>query len=497
MIRTLKISFALEEVGLWGEEILVSHHCNIQYHHHHIQYILVGALTNSFSGRTRGHGRGGGQVGGRGRAGASADNQGEGRSRARGRTCARRRGRAVGRGNQRQRGGSGGGRGGAKYRRWSFTINNYTSVPTSLPKNVDYLCYGKEVGKEKGTPHLQGFVVFKNRMWQPHKTFLEHGYGHFEPTMGTVQDNIDYCSKDGDFTEFGRRPQDRHQQGHHGARGGEMEIVRWEEAWKAAKEGRIEDIPADIRSRYLNTWLRVKSMNLPKPEELDSLENLWIVGPSGSGKSLWVHRTFPGAYKKGFNKWWCGYDSGDPEHDVVVLDDLHPSWSDAVHLKNWGDHYPFMAEYKGGSTVIRPSKIIVTSNYHPAQVFKEVDLGPILRRFRVVSVADLPPAPPKQKRGAESGAVEDINLEDIDESEFDPQAQQELQQQNGDEGVQDGGQQQQEGVPVQQNRGLSNEADDSELDPAVQQVLEIQLQAGQEQEQLNTQEFQERFFLNI
>ena len=44
---------------------------------------------------------------------------------------------------------------------------------------------------------------------------------------------------------------------------------------------------------------------------------------------------------------------------------------------------------------------------------------------------------------------------------------------------------------------VASGADDSELDPAVQQVLEIQLQAGQEQEQLNTQEFQERFFLNI
>ena len=75
----------------------------------------------------------------------------------------------------------------------------------------------------------------------------------------------------------------------------------------------------------LNTWLRVKSMNLPKPEELDGLENLWIVGPTGCGKSLWVHRTYPGCYKKAFNKWWCGFDSDDPEHAVVQLMDLSPT----------------------------------------------------------------------------------------------------------------------------------------------------------------------------
>ena len=410
------------------------------------------------------------------------------------------RGRGRGKGRGRGRG-AGQAVGEAKYRRWCFTINNYKSVPTSLPKNVDYLCYGKEVGKETGTPHLQGFVVFKSRVWRPHKYFLDHGHGFFQPTKGTVQENIDYCSKDGDFTEFGRKPQDRNQQGHHGARGGEVEIARWEEAWKAAKEGRIEDIPADIRSRYLNTWLRVKSMNLPKPEELVSLENLWIVGPTGCGKSLWVHRTYPGCYKKAFNKWWCGFDSDDPEHAVVLLDDLHPSWSDAVHLKNWGDYYPFMAEYKGGSTVIRPSKIIVTSNYHPAQVFKEADLGPILRRFRVVSVADLPPAPPKLKRGAEGGAIEDITLEDVDESEFDPQNQQVMQQRPEDDGGQndDGQQQEQQGVP-QQQRGshelVPNDGEEGELDPGVQQVLEIQLQAGQGQDQLSTQEFENQFFLN-
>ena len=120
---------------------------------------------------------------------------------------------------------------------------------------------------------------------------------------------------------------------------------------------------------------------------------------------------------------------------------------------------------------------------------------------RVVSVVDLPPAPPKRKRGAEA-EVEDVNLEDIDESEFDPQIQQVLQQQQEGEGRQDGdGQQQQqlEEVPQQQSSGqdlIPNDGEDGELDPGVQQVLEIQLQAGQGQEQLNTQEFENRFFLN-
>ena len=470
----------------------------------------VGALgrgNHGCSGRPGGVGRGGGQVGGRGRTGDGAEAQGEGRggprgrSVVRGRAGARGRGRAVGRG----------GYGGQKSRSFSFTINNYKSVPTGLHPKMKYLCYGKEVG-ENGNPHIQGYVVFKNQHWKPHQYFLEHGHGHFEITRGTPQQNIDYCSKEGNFTEYGTRPMDPRKGGR---RGGDMEIERWDEAWKAAKEGRIEDIPADIRLRHYGTILKVASRYQQPPEELDSLDNLWIVGEHGTGKSTWVHRTYPGAYKKGFSKWWCGYREDEPGHKTVLLDDLHPKFAEKELLKNWADVFPFQAEIKGGSMTIRPERIIVTSNYQPREVFGEKDLGPIMRRFRVVSVADLPPAPPKRRRpdpatepelavavtgaGAEAEPVyENVNLEEIDESEFALLAQHVPQQHQG-EGGQDVDGQQQENREPEQHR-TSREPDqlergeDGELDPEVQQVLEIQLQAGQGQGQLNTQEFEEQFF---
>ena len=440
-------------------------------------------------------------MGGRGRTGDGAEAQGEGRGG----------GRSVARGRARARGGrvSRGGYGGQKSRSFSFTINNYKSVPTGLHPKMKYLCYGKEVG-ENGTPHLQGYVVFKNQHWKPHQYFLEHGHGHFEITRGTPQQNIDYCSKDGNFTEYGTRPMDPKEAGRrggaYGGRGGEMEIERWEEAWKAAMEGRIEDIPADIRLRHYGTILKVAFRYQQPPEELDTLDNLWIVGEHGTGKSTWVHRTYPDAYKKGFNKWWCGFREDEPGHKTVLLDDLHPKFTEREMLKNWADIFPFQAEIKGGSMTIRPERIIVTSNYHPREVFGEKDLGPIMRRFKVVSVADLPPAPPKRRRedpaavtgaGAgvqsEAGVIEEnVNLDEIDESEFAPQAQEVL------EGGQDAvGQQPQDGVPGPQSRGqdqFPNDGEDGELDSGVQKVLEIQLQAGQGQGQLSTQEFQERFF---
>ena len=335
------------------------------------------------------------------------------------------------------RGGRGGGGGGAKARRWCFTINNYKGVPASLPGNMRYLCFGKEVGQEKGTPHLQGFVEFKNLVARPSKYFEDYGNGHFEKTRGSVEENVEYCSKEGSFTEFGRRPQDRNQQGHHGAKGGGMEIARWEAALQAAKEGKLDDIPADIYTRYYNTYQKIAARHQKPPEELDNLDNLWIVGPHGCGKSTWAHRTFPGCFKKGFNKWWDGYREEEEGHKVVLLDDLHFKWAEKEMLKNWADKFPFIAEVKGGSMTIRPDRIIITSNYHPTECFGEKDQGPILRRFKVVTMDDLPPAPPKKKRAPEADP-EMPELADVEESEFDVQ-------QEGGQGGGAGEQQQGEG----------------------------------------------------
>ena len=71
-----------------------------------------------------------------------------------------------------------------------------------------------------------------------------------------------------------------------------------------------------------------------------------------------------------------------------------------------------------------------------------------------------------------------------------------LQQHPGEGGQDVNGQQQEDREPGQQSRGQDGgrEGEDGELDPAVHQVLETQLQPGQGQGQLNTQEFDERFF---
>ena len=305
-------------------------------------------------------GRGGaGQIGGRGvgRRGRGAPAVGRGRG---GNQAGGRGGGEAGRGRGR----------GFKAKNWCFTINNYLDFPKELPRGpppVRYLCFGKEVSRS-GTPHLQGFISFVNAVYRPSRFLQQYGNGHFERARGTADENADYCSKEGDFVEFGTRPQSRTAQGHHGKRGGEIEQERWEEAWRLAKEGKVEEIQADIRLRHYSTILKVAAKYAKPPKELTELDNTWIWGPPGTGKSMWVHRMYPGGYKKGFSKWFDGFREDEEGHKTVILDDLHPKFGQKEELKNWADLYPFVAEYKGGVMVIRPERIVVTSNYSPAQV---------------------------------------------------------------------------------------------------------------------------------
>lgn len=265
----------------------------------------------------------------------------------------------------------------SRSRGWCFTINNPTIEDLlqleELKAHATYYVYGREHGQDRNTLHWQGFVYFANPIGMARcRQLLRRA--HVEPQRGTCNQAITYCQKEGDWEEWGDKPQ-------HG--GGGTQRERWRELINLAEVGNIELIKDKFPSEYFRYYERLRSLRRRSPRILDGdLEHEWWYGPTGTGKSRTLWQLYPNHYSKELNKWWCGYD----DEDVVAIEEWAPkNECTASFLKIWADRYPFPAQIKGGSLKkIRPTKIIILSNYTIDQCFpNEEDREPIKRRFKV------------------------------------------------------------------------------------------------------------------
>jgi len=279
-----------------------------------------------------------------------------------------------------------------KKRGYAFTHNNYdpatllTIQALAAVSVVRYFCFGKEVG-ENGTPHLQGYIYFKSpRTLRGAIDFLQAQMPgcHVEAARGSGEQNRTYCSKDGDFFEEGDCPKDA-------AAGAARTAEFWRDTRLAASEGRLSDIDEQIRFKN-DQCIERHHMRALKTRKLDDSteKHQWFWGPSGTGKSRRARSENPDAYLKMCNKWWDGYE----QEDTVLIEDFDQQHNVLCHhLKIWADRYPFLAEVKGHAMKIRPKKIVVTSNYHPSDIWNsDKDLDPIIRRFQITEFKEFPGA---------------------------------------------------------------------------------------------------------
>lgn len=263
----------------------------------------------------------------------------------------------------------------ARSRGWVFTINNPTAWDDEdierCKQSTVYGVIGKEIGSEDETPHYQGFVRFANATsFKRVKALLPRA--HIETQRGSIAQASDYCKKDGDFVEWGERPMDKR-----------STKQQWQFVLECAESGDLERIKDEYPGIYFRYYDRLRSFKRRERNILDNLENEWWFGPTGTGKSRTVWDKYPEHYGKQLNKWWDGYQ----DEDVVVIEEWCPKNEvSASGLKIWSDRYPFNAEVKGGQLkLIRPKKIIVTSNYTMEQCFpRNEDLEPLKRRFKEV-----------------------------------------------------------------------------------------------------------------
>lgn len=256
-------------------------------------------------------------------------------------------------------------------RSWCFTINNYTTDDVnaliSLEQDVEYIIYGKEIAPTTGTPHLQGYMY-----WREAKTrkslSKKLSRACLLPAKGNAQQNKTYCSKGEDVHEYGTMPSQ--------GKRNDFENVK-----QQISEGKGMREIVQTATSYQS--IRSAELLLKYTEQKRNWKPnvVWVHGDSGTGKTRMVYDLYPDLFRKtnSTGKWWDGYDA----HPVVLIDDIKETSREYYSmLLELLDRYDVTVETKGGSRQFVPKIIYCTSIWHPHALFsKFLDAKEILRRI--------------------------------------------------------------------------------------------------------------------
>lgn len=228
----------------------------------------------------------------------------------------------------------------------------------SLWPDVHYAVWQLEMCPETSRLHLQGYIEFvgqKTYSWV-HEELEGLETAHLEPRRGSQRDAIAYAKKeqtrlDGPWEWGSPREQ--------GARNDLADI-------RDKLERR--DPEGDIAADHFGSWVRYHRSfrEYKRVRRLESvrdwpMELIFLIGPSGTGKSSKARRDFPDAYWGPKGKWWDGYCG----QDTVVVDEMYGHRMSFTELLQLCDRYPYQVETKGGVTQFLARRIVFTSNQHP------------------------------------------------------------------------------------------------------------------------------------
>lgn len=270
-----------------------------------------------------------------------------------------------------------------KQRAWVFTLNNYSEDDISHLKNNDklktqlkYIVFGREEAPTTGTPHLQGYLYFFNAKKPKEVEKLLGGKAYISPARGNADTNRAYCAKcDDEFFERGDLPQ----QGKRNDICDLKELVN-----KGATMSEIIEVATSYQSLRTAELL----MKYQKPRQRDKPTVKWYYGETGCGKTreAWEQLGYENTWCSGRNlKWWDGY-SGQKN---VIIDDFRGDFCTFHELLRILDRYPYRVEIKGSSMWLNADNIIITSCFHPREVYEtREDIEQLLRRIDVILYFD-------------------------------------------------------------------------------------------------------------
>lgn len=267
-------------------------------------------------------------------------------------------------------------------RNWVFTINNYTeeNYTEVLELDCKYLIVGKEIGKLKKTPHLQGYIEFKDaKSFKKMKKLLPRAW--LGARKGTAEQASDYCRKDKNYFEKGTMSKQ-------GERKDLMvikeKILNGESVNSIALEEPI------LYHKYGRTMNKLEEIVFSKRKRTEMTEGKWIYGNSGTGKSKHAFKNFD--YKTHYiypceKNGWCDNYTGQ---DIVIFDDYCIEDHTFRQLLKLVDIHPSVQWPRRNKSPIpfTSKQVIITCDRHPREIFGWTtnERDEFMRRFDILNL---------------------------------------------------------------------------------------------------------------
>ncbi len=272
------------------------------------------------------------------------------------------------------------------HRGYIFVINN--------PLNTDWIAVERlskltctlrlicqlEYG-ESGTPHIQGYVEFKNAQ---RMSRLNLARAHIEQRVKAPLKAWNYCIKPNELPEgiqahvisVGEKPPE--------SQGSRTDVLQ---IYKMLKEKKPL---LEIVDLYPGTYMRMhrgikdirNMLSSNRENKIPVVEVYW--GPTGTGKSHKLQSYDNGeAYwldqGTNSNTWFTNYTN----EKVILIDDFY-GWIKYSFLLRLLDRYPVSLPIHGGQIKCNANTFIFTSNKPPMEWYPNIDTSALERRFTKV-----------------------------------------------------------------------------------------------------------------
>lgn len=256
-----------------------------------------------------------------------------------------------------------------KSRSYCFTDYQIDRDYNEIFKGATYYVIGLETCPTTGRQHNQGFVHFSNaRSYKAVCKLLPAV--HVEPAKGTIQEASEYCKKENNYKEQGVCP----------SQGKRTDLDEIREILKNTNSmARV----VEVAKSYQSVKMAEQILKYSEKPRTWKPEVHWYWGPTGTGKSREAYELLgEDCYTcLSTGRWFDGYDA----HENVLIDDMRKDFMKFHELLRLLDRYAMRIETKGGTRQFLARKIIVTSCYHPAQMYEtREDVYQLIRRIDVV-----------------------------------------------------------------------------------------------------------------